>query len=346
MSFRKLLTDHKKIPEINAIRGIAVLLVLLNHASEGIAGRPQWLVYGASGVNLFFILSGFVIYLTLDHTKYWKDFALKRFIRIYPTYWICVTFSAALMIVYSFYKSTFTFNTVLIYLGNMTMLEHYLRIPYIDQSYWTMIIELLFYVFMLIVFVTKRLHKIEPIGYGILIFELFDYLYLNENFHSLHEAIKEWIPLLMYFPLFFSGILFYKIKFDKPSVPRYLGVLACLLVQITMSYTQRHIPVPISFSENVWLLIGYHLFFLFVVHNRVNFIINKPLLFYAEISYALYLINLYLVKEFLTPIMTQKLGCNLWASMTVSVLITTALGAAITYWMEKPIMERLKERLL
>lgn len=341
-----MLTNPKKIPEINAIRGIAVLLVLLNHVSEGIAGQPQWLVYGASGVNLFFILSGFVIYLTLDHTKHWKDFAIKRFIRIYPTYWICVTFSAALMILYSLYKSNFSFGTILLYLGNMTMLEHYLQIPYIDHSYWTMIIELLFYLFMLLIFVVKKLHKIEPIGYGILAFELFNYLYLNEYFHTLHESLKVWIPLVNFFPLFFSGILFYKIKFDKPTPLRYLGVLACLLVQITMSYTERHIPVPISFAENVGLLIGYYLFFLLVVHRKVNFIINTPLLFYAEISYALYLVNRYLVQEFLTPIMTHKLAFSLWASMAVSVIITTALAAAITYWLEKPIMAKLKEKWL
>ena len=80
------------IPELQGLRGLAVLAVVLYHCHPRLAGT--W-VYGASlwgwaGVNLFFVLSGFLITSILleSRTKphYFRNFYGRRVLRIWPVY--------------------------------------------------------------------------------------------------------------------------------------------------------------------------------------------------------------------------------------------------------------------
>jgi peptidoglycan/LPS O-acetylase OafA/YrhL len=80
------------IPELQGLRGIAVLAVVLYHSHPRLQGTP---VYGASlwgwaGVNLFFVLSGFLITSILLESRakphYFRNFYGRRALRIWPVY--------------------------------------------------------------------------------------------------------------------------------------------------------------------------------------------------------------------------------------------------------------------
>lgn len=82
------------IPELDGLRGLAVLAVVLYHCHERLVGT--W-VYGASlwgwvGVNLFFALSGFLITSILlesrDKPHYFRNFYARRALRIWPVYFL------------------------------------------------------------------------------------------------------------------------------------------------------------------------------------------------------------------------------------------------------------------
>ncbi|WP_179136219.1 acyltransferase [Paenibacillus sp. 32352] len=86
------------IPYIQAARGIAVVLVMLFHASQMANKYFQINFLGVSdmgrsgGYAYFFVLTGFLMY-TLYHNHFgrsgiWLSFIVKRFLRIYPLYWI------------------------------------------------------------------------------------------------------------------------------------------------------------------------------------------------------------------------------------------------------------------
>src|SRR5258708_484016 len=89
------------MPELDTLRGIAVSMVVLFHAFaftyglNGLSGVPKMLVgmtmCGSTGVNLFFVLSGFLITgILLDtrsRTDYYKRFYLRRALRILPLYY-------------------------------------------------------------------------------------------------------------------------------------------------------------------------------------------------------------------------------------------------------------------
>jgi exopolysaccharide production protein ExoZ len=85
-----------KLDWVQAFRGIAVLLVVLTHARYFFLDTPTWplaeqlMLPGAMGVDLFFVISGFImVYTTRDNDgsrAYVVNFLIKRFARIWPVY--------------------------------------------------------------------------------------------------------------------------------------------------------------------------------------------------------------------------------------------------------------------
>ena len=80
------------LPELQGLRGIAVLLVVMYHNLPLLKGTWIYkpLLWGWSGVNLFFVLSGFLITSILiearDRPHYFRDFYARRALRIWPMY--------------------------------------------------------------------------------------------------------------------------------------------------------------------------------------------------------------------------------------------------------------------
>lgn len=93
-----------RIPELDGIRGLAILLVMILHAFFAVPERSpffDWLGrvgdYAYSGVDLFFVLSGFLIggiILDAQNKDRWAvTFYARRFFRIFPLYycWLLLT---------------------------------------------------------------------------------------------------------------------------------------------------------------------------------------------------------------------------------------------------------------
>src|SRR5271155_3100716 len=94
---RSSVAPMKKIPQLDAVRGIAVLLVLLHNTDVYPALHLSLIAAnGWMGVDLFFVLSGFLITGILIDTKqsdgYFKNFYARRCLRIWPLYYSALLF--------------------------------------------------------------------------------------------------------------------------------------------------------------------------------------------------------------------------------------------------------------
>ncbi len=151
---------------LDALRGIAVLWVILFHAP--LDGRlvqltsvlPQWVVNivfncGGFGVPIFFVLSGFVIAHSLREAHidlaYFKRFCLRRFIRLTPAYYISIVITLGFAIASSYIKGdafapakeALSFERLFLHLF---YLQDIFRVEHINDVYWTLCLEIQFYI--------------------------------------------------------------------------------------------------------------------------------------------------------------------------------------------------------
>lgn len=134
-----------RLLELDALRGIAALGVVLFHYMVAFIDQYtygteifpgfRYFRYGKHGVALFFIISGFVIFMSLERTKRSYDFIFGRFSRLYPTYWAAVILSVAVVTFAKLPDLQINLKDALI---NLTMFQGFFSVPHIDGNYWTL----------------------------------------------------------------------------------------------------------------------------------------------------------------------------------------------------------------
>jgi peptidoglycan/LPS O-acetylase OafA/YrhL len=153
--------------ELDALRGIAAMLVIFFHYTMEKPEANLGFNLGITGVDLFFIISGFVIFMTLNKVSSGREFVINRFTRLFPTYWTCVTITFIGQTILKMAYNVITIDQISFaqYLPNMTMLQYYFKIPDLDGPYWTMIIELLFYFLMLLFFKARLIKNFSIVAF-------------------------------------------------------------------------------------------------------------------------------------------------------------------------------------
>jgi peptidoglycan/LPS O-acetylase OafA/YrhL len=82
------------VPEFDGLRGLAILTVVLYHCQARLQGTflERFVIWGWSGVILFFVLSGFLLTATIldsgSSPRFYSNFYARRFLRIWPVYWL------------------------------------------------------------------------------------------------------------------------------------------------------------------------------------------------------------------------------------------------------------------
>ena len=338
--------QENRIKELDALRGIAALMVVLFHFTMGRPAANLGFKYGTTGVDLFFIISGFVIFMTLTKVKGSLDFVINRVSRLYPAYWVCVTFTFLLISAIAIYKnhgvSNIDFGR---YFGNLTMFQFYLGVPDLDGPYWTMIIEMIFYVLMLLLFHFNRLNYLNAVGIGLSVLTALAAVFFSEvNF--VEEAIV-WLPFLQFCPLFFAGTIFYRIHaLKRRTIGNYSILVVSLVCQILLFKSAGKSFKFISQGEYAMILLIYFGLFTLFVNNKLAFLVSRGTLFLGKISFSLYLIHQFISVEVIIPFLVNKLHVNFWiASFVICLPIVILLATAVTYFFETPLSRRMKERL-
>jgi peptidoglycan/LPS O-acetylase OafA/YrhL len=153
---------------IDALRGIAALLVLWLHVANSYhalspqtAAQAHWLNdfisqidIGRIGVVVFFLISGFVIPFSIKPhgAAPVAGFAIRRFFRIYPAYWLSVPLAAFVF----FWWPGLPFGGGE-FLINLTLLQDLFGVRHAEGVYWTLLVELAFYALCIVLLLTRSL---------------------------------------------------------------------------------------------------------------------------------------------------------------------------------------------
>lgn len=332
-----------RLPELDALRGLAALLVVVFHcATVNPAGASPALV-GTAGVDLFFIISGFVIFLSLHRVSTGTEFVRNRISRLYPGYWAAVTFTYCLL----------ALNPLRhlpppgwpAYAANLTMVQQLLGVPDLDGPYWTLLIELLFYALMLLLYKAALLKHVHLLGVGLVASSVLVITQLSGT--AWVAALIHWVPLVQYLPLFLAGICFYQLYCSRPQPISYYALAACYIFcqYLLFWYVGRSRHYTSQHNYGIMLALFY-LAFTLVVHNQLAFLVNRVTLFLGKISYALYLIHQYLSTKLLIPFLLTRYHVKFWvAAFGAALPVSLVLATLITYGIEIPVGRYLKRKL-
>lgn len=115
--------------------------------------------YGVYGVHLFFLVSGYVILMSAERVKRASDFVVTRFARLFPVYWIAVTWSILIALALEPVDVAQTWRDRLL---NYTMLQRWIGAANVDSVYWTLAIEIQFYALVFVLLLLTRCRLKAP----------------------------------------------------------------------------------------------------------------------------------------------------------------------------------------
>jgi peptidoglycan/LPS O-acetylase OafA/YrhL len=297
-------SDANRLTWLDAARGIAVAAVAGMHLGDRAFPALQELNVqlvnpGMFGVVLFFLVSGFVIPLTLEHKNSLKAFAIARFFRLFPLYW----FSFGLVLALAYLRvghlpTQFLAGMPSTIWWNVTMVQGWFGVPDAIGLYWTLGYEIAFYVTVALL-VTVGLHR------------RIDWIVLVASGYLIVRGIA--IPLLdqhsYYFPpfnwgaTFLVGTLCYRGWSGALPWRRVFALSALFLGAVVGSYeltsARGHLEtLPAGEDPTTWLspqagfrgfVLAYATFAILLLTQPVGRL--RPLVWLGRISYSVYLLH-------------------------------------------------------
>ncbi|SEG83481.1 Peptidoglycan/LPS O-acetylase OafA/YrhL, contains acyltransferase and SGNH-hydrolase domains [Actinacidiphila yanglinensis] len=165
--------ERPRLYAIDALRLTAALMVAVHHyvgtyrvdkphnpiwdqrASHMMPTVFRLAAYGWVGVEIFFVISGFVICMSCWDRRP-RDFFVSRVIRLYPAYWFGVVFTTAVL---TALPAVWPRPSIRQMVFNLSMLQSGAKIGSVDSVYWTLWSELRFYLVFLVVVATGLTYR-------------------------------------------------------------------------------------------------------------------------------------------------------------------------------------------
>lgn len=351
---------------IHYIRGIAALLVVFFHFREELNNVYPFkklgdvlFINGYIGVDLFFIISGFVIALSTKNDASIKTFVLKRVLRIYPVYFLCM------LLVIGVWKLPLDISTLKAFM--FIPLDFSKPAPWYGYSIiitaWTLTYEIVFYlVFALSMLISWR-HRILLSSFIIVLFNTsLQLIFMGKvtlNPYSIIMLPENYAWLTIYFlktlssPImleFILGCLLYSVL-ESGWITRKINGF---LVKIT--FTCSFIGVVLYYilsTDGAHGVLGAGVYSFCVIGAAIiyeqKFKLRNIGLFVwlGNISYSLYLIHPIVIKSFAGKFLTFQLYSSSHGVINFVFLVTLSLLCAtvLYYVVEKPSMSYARKLL-
>jgi peptidoglycan/LPS O-acetylase OafA/YrhL len=311
-----------RLSELDALRGIGALCVLVFHYSTRFhelfpqaAHVPFSFPGGNYRVLLFFTISGFAVFFTLDRIGSVADFVVNRIARLYPAYIVAMLLT--LSIEYLAEASQLLIGPAAI-LANVTMLQGFAFLPEVDGAYWTLTVEIAFYFCMIAMWKWVGTKWLEPM--------LALWLAVR-GIYGLWPDMPERIVMLFvlrYVPFFIIGMLSYRVWAGQRRWGQQLPYAALALLSVAAMESWDVTLVACLLLASFAALIA----------GRMRWIAARPLLWIGGISYSFYLIHQHV--GFVVMLKLAELGYSPWIAFLAAFVIALTLGTAINRLVERP----------
>jgi exopolysaccharide production protein ExoZ len=253
---------------IQHLRAIAALLVVVHHAlttadqyrlgESGLANFGEFYLFGNAGVDIFFVVSGFIMMYTLAQRRgqdTWHGFLWRRVKRVVPLYWLLTTALLALMLV-----APMLFPNSRLDLGHV--LASYLFVPFPDTQGrlypllvpgWTLTFEMIFYTLFAAMLFLREQWLIPALA---LVFGTF--ILAVELLVPGHRVLG-WLANPIVFEFVFGCFiarLYLNLKTPPAWLPNMLGALAIALFGLTIMFHTPWLSRALAWGVPAMLLVA------------------------------------------------------------------------------------------
>lgn len=332
----------------NLLRLFAAIQVLLFHTVEHLKLNIGLLKYfiSYSGVIIFFTISGFLIYLSLERNQgNIRQYILNRCGRIFPGLWTSTIVSFLLLFLsgYFKFKDIFNLKLVLYLVGQLSFFQFWtpglLRgygVGTPNGSLWTIPVELQFYfILILIVLYLKK----NSYLHFFTILSVFLNIVVYKNFSKDLISIKIFsVTILPYFYNFMIGVYFAKYRFKLMKIIEGKFLIWFVLYNIYVYgfkiFPSYHIDLKVLLSN--FLLGILTLSFAFSYRNISNILIKD-----IDISYGIYLYHMIFLNFLIYFYGMNIKDIPIYA--IIIYIITTIIFAIVSEkYVEKPWLKKIK----
>ncbi|MDE5446972.1 acyltransferase family protein [Bradyrhizobium sp. CSA207] len=337
--------DGSFVPSVQGLRGIAALSVLMDHFYDmpkgGVYDIPNpgflppiwpWLQsvinVGGHGVELFFIISGFLIPASLVRHGSVPRFFFDRVLRIMPVF---VVLHLALFVIgpilgYKFFRGIDLGSYLAISTANLFFLQDVVGLPIAQQNAWTLTYEWAFYIWFALTFIALRLGG-RVMAAPVVLLGI--------------ACVMHW-PITAFFCI---GMLFSATGF-RIHIPGAAGVAAGGICGVAM-YASL-----VLFHPFVGLIPGILLFAMVLAPGSgiANALSLPALQYVGKISYSLYLVHPFVLFPLqMSGLKLVAIGVDrwlLWAAFIVLGLVMSLAASAISYELIEVRLRRLMDGAL
>jgi len=304
-----------RIAILDGFRALAIGLVILFHYSVrwapprdpgghfpagALFDHVPLFTYGWVGVELFFVISGFVILMTLERCRSVFDFAVRRFARLWPPLLMAAILTTLVMAWigpadWHINPIDFFTSMVIVHPDVMSLLLHHPDIKWVDGAYWSLFVEIRFYILAAVVYLIARRRFVA----WWLVFQMLAYaaylvvLHVTEP-KSMGALAFQTFLFPRYMPYFTLGVCIFEIY--SSGALRRVAMAGCAVAAAMILYSATQGVLTgegdtiLGFVIANVLILG--LFYLFTIDHPALWIFKRrPIVLLGQASYSLYLIH-------------------------------------------------------
>jgi peptidoglycan/LPS O-acetylase OafA/YrhL len=358
-------TSTDRLEFADLLRGLACLAVVLGHLTIDFLNDPPLIAFitmsepwpsitvpdvldrllntfsiAAMGVAVFFLISGFVIPLSLEATTV-RGYFLKRFLRIFPPYWAALAICLVALSISGAVWSKSSWFTAIDYISNSFLLGNLFARPDMIAVGWTLQIEIKFYLLAPLIYMTLKRGMLIPVLLcGLAVVGIFwNATILCDNVHIAcwdHYRINArmfWLDVMSIVYMLIGSVLYAhyrKLISTRQVVFGVVFLFACY--QACISTT----PLPIMTIDRRLPYFWGVVIFVCCYLLRGRIVLAPPFRFLANISYSLYMVHTVVGCIIMRLLMAA--GVPYLVCLAVALLLVFLLATAMHSYLEAPMI--------